>query len=293
MNLTTLSDNELLTQTRKLIEREREVLLMVMRHLREIERRRLYADLKQPSLFAYCVNVLGYSDAQADRRIKAMRMIRELPQVEEKIAAGELALTNVAKAAEFFRQEAKVTVVGVEKKLEVLGYLENKSTRAAEKLLLEKSSTPAPEVKETVRQVTASVAEVKFAADDMLSEKLQRLRGLLAHKNPNMKNSELINELCDIALEKLDPLRQSKAKNKSTPAPESKANGVAKRIYISKTLKQKIWREANGKCTNCHSEFNLEIDHLHPLSLRLLCRSCNQRAAIAKIGQTTMMRYLS
>ncbi len=64
-----LRDSELLTQTKALAQREREVLTFILRHLKEIERRKLYCDLRCGSLFEYAVQELKYSDAgHASRR---------------------------------------------------------------------------------------------------------------------------------------------------------------------------------------------------------------------------------
>ncbi len=305
MDLKKVSDKDLLSSVERLVSREREVLMDILHHLREIERRRLYSDLRQPSLFAYCVNVLKYSNAQADRRIKAMRLIKELPQIEKKISNGDLSLTNVAKAKEFFRLEEKNIALTPDQKLEVLQGLENKSTREAERILLAQSSSPAPEVKEGIRQVSAKTAEVKFAADEELLQKLEHLRGLLAHKNPNMKTSELINELCNLALNRLDPLRKKPQKPRKSltktllPAAEAKTSN---RKYISVKVKNEVWRKSEGKCQICRSTYALEKDHIRPVAmggssepenLRMLCRSCNQRAAILKLGEKKMERYLT
>ncbi len=147
MDLRKVSDQILLANMKNLASQERVLYTEVLHHLREIQRRRLFADLGQPSLFAYCVNILKYSNGEADRRIKAVAMIREMPAIEEKIVSGELSLTNVAKAKEFFNQEGKVAPMKPEAKLELIKKLENKSTREAEKILLAESSSPAPEVK--------------------------------------------------------------------------------------------------------------------------------------------------
>jgi hypothetical protein len=310
MNLTRLSDQELLTNTKNLVNKEREVLMEVLHHLREIEKRRLYADLGQPSLFAYCENILNYSAAQADRRIKAMRLIKELPQIEQKVSSGELSLTNAAKAKEFFAQEEKTSgPIGTQEKLKVLADLENKSTRVAEKILLAQASTPAPEVKERVRQVSASIAECKFGADEELMQKMNRLRGRLAHKNPKMSMAELVAAAFELALEATDPTKGPERKRKDnegrknvTPAPESTPKSASGRKYISVKTKRAVWGKAQAECENCGSGYALEIDHTTPVglggssgpeNLRLLCRNCNQRAAITKLGQQTMDKYLS
>ena len=53
MNLQSLPNEILLQNTLHLTRREREVTLEVLHHLREIERRLLYATLSCPSLFEY------------------------------------------------------------------------------------------------------------------------------------------------------------------------------------------------------------------------------------------------
>jgi hypothetical protein len=54
----------------------------------------LFAELGHPSLFAYAIGELGYSEAAASRRIEAMRAIREVAELEIKIESGELSLVN-------------------------------------------------------------------------------------------------------------------------------------------------------------------------------------------------------
>jgi len=96
MQLNHLSDRALLADTKNLAQTERGLLTKVIHHLREIDRRRLYSDLGYGSLFEYAVKELQYSEGQAGRRLQAMRMIKEIPEVERKIASGELNLSNVA-----------------------------------------------------------------------------------------------------------------------------------------------------------------------------------------------------
>ncbi len=309
MNLRALSDKDLLRNTKNLVTQEREILTNVLQHLREIERRRLFADVKCNSLYDYCRKVLGYTEAEAKGRIDAMRLIRELPEIEDSVKAGDLSLTNLVQANSFFRAEEKETEVqmGAQEKLEVIESLKNKSTREAERILLAKSSSEPEPVKERTRQVTAEISEVKFGADEKLLAKMARLRGLLAHKNPHMKTSELIDQLCEIALEKLDPMRKAtrvekKESKKSEPKKPLRRAPAMKRQYISVKTKTEVWKNSDGKCSNCKSDFALEEDHIIPVALggsselenlRLLCRSCNQRAAIKKLGQQKMERYLT
>src|SRR6185369_13706857 len=106
-NLTSLSDQTLLNETQKLVKQERELLSQILHHLREIERRRLFSFLKLSSLFEYATQELGYSEDQAYRRIQAMRLLKELPEIEEKINLGALNLTHLGMAQSLFKREQK------------------------------------------------------------------------------------------------------------------------------------------------------------------------------------------
>jgi hypothetical protein len=74
MNFKNISDQILLSTTRDLALREREMTTQILWHLREIESRRLFAALGYASLFAYAVKELHYSDGAAVRRVNAMRL---------------------------------------------------------------------------------------------------------------------------------------------------------------------------------------------------------------------------
>lgn len=102
-----LGDEALLSKIKALVQEERKLTLSILHHLREVERRRLFAALAYPSLFEYAVRELGYSPSAAQRRISAMRLLRELPEMEAKIQEGKLSLPVVAQAQSFFHQEAK------------------------------------------------------------------------------------------------------------------------------------------------------------------------------------------
>ncbi len=103
MDLRRLKDQELLSQTKKLVQSEREILTQMLHHLKEVERRKLFSELGYQSLFEYAVKELGYSEGQAGRRLQAMRLIKEFPDIEEKISSGTLNLSNISQAQSYFR----------------------------------------------------------------------------------------------------------------------------------------------------------------------------------------------
>lgn len=280
MRLQHLTDETLLAETESLARKERELLGAILHHLREIERRRLFSALGYSSLFTYAVHRLGYPEDQAQRRISAMRLLRELPEMEEKIQSGSLSLTHLGMAKAAFQRERFTR----EEKLEILSEIESKPTREAEKVLA--AHAPLAMRPDSVRAVNKEQVELRFSADAALLEKIEALKGLLAHQSPNLSLGELFQKLCDLGLEAWD-----KAKSPAAPRVDSQAE-----------VRRQVWRKARGRCERCRSHHALEIDHIRPKArggdsspgnLRLLCRSCNQRAAVEAFGAGKMETYFA
>ena len=59
-----------------------------------------------------------------------------------------------------------------------------------------------------------------------------------------------------------------------------------KREVIREVVRNEVWRREQGRCVKCGSQYNLEFDHIIPLSkggsstarnLQLLCETCNRK----------------
>ena len=202
-----LSPDALLEKTKILAAEERKITLEILNHLREIDRRRLFALRGFSSLFDYATRELGYSAAAAQRRISAMHLLVEIPDVEEIIQSGDLNLTNIAQAQRLFNAERKLNKpIAIAKKKAILESLVLKSTREAEQTLLAHSSQPVQAQRpDRVRSVTSFESEIRFIADRDLVQKLERVRGLIAHKIHNPTLCELFKAMAEIAIEKLEP----------------------------------------------------------------------------------------
>ncbi len=298
MNLTSISDKELILNLKESVQIEQNELMKILHQLREVERRRLFSELGFASLFEFAVRELKYSEGRAGRRIAAMRLIKEVPEVEAKIASGELSLSNVQQAQSLFREMNKSRPerpVEKREKLEVLAKLENKSTRDGQKELL-KIQPLAALPKERERVVSETATEIKFLMSDKLKAKLEQVRSLLGVRGTSMSYAELFESMSELSLEALKAQRFGKKraaegdKKSSTPAPELESSHGR---YLSKALKFKIWERDQGRCTECQSTRNLNYDHIHPIALggkstlenlRLLCFHCNQRAGAKVFG---------
>lgn len=93
----------------------------------------------------------------------------------------------------------------------------------------------------------------------------------------------------------------SAQKKSSIPTPNSNRSPTPNYDPIPAAIEREVWQRAQSKCENCGSTYALQIDHVIARAkggsnklenLRLLCRSCNQRAAIETFGGKAMRRYL-
>ena len=133
MNLEKLSNTELHQQTQFTADKERLTTIELLRHLRENEKRMLYAQMGYRDLKEYCVKELKQSEGSAWRRISAMRLLQDIPEVAAKIQTGELNLTQIAMARVHFKE---VKATSAEKET-ILTSLKNQSTRSTERILAE------------------------------------------------------------------------------------------------------------------------------------------------------------
>ncbi|MCC7405076.1 MAG: hypothetical protein IT288_11820, partial [Bdellovibrionales bacterium] len=213
MNLQNLSDQSLLNATEQLVREERELLTKILYHLHEIERRKLYCDKGFRSLFDFAVRGLGYSEDQAWRRIAAMKLLRELPELEVKITSGELSLSHLGLAHAAFRQEAKLLdeAVPVERKLNLISQIAAKPIREAERVTAAWSSSPAERVRDQVRTLGVDRVELRFEASLEVREKLATLKGYLAHEAPDLSLGELLDRLCELGLKHWRPSAAAQA----------------------------------------------------------------------------------
>ncbi len=303
MNLRPLTDDQLLTNIKRLANTEREIMIQVLHHLLEVNRRKVFSPQFR-SLFEYATVELGYSADQASRRLDAMRLLKEIPEIEGKVATAELNLTVMGIAQTYFRNESSTR----EEKIEILEAIAGKSTREVTKELIKRSSQPERLLPETIRPVSASINEVRLFLKDEVLEKITTLKDRFAHKHPRCSNAELFELLLDRALLETDPAREPKRKTLGVP-PASKmmvgeSTECAYSVSLVKTaaprkrapsaaLKRHVFRKAEGRCEKCGSRHALEMDHKKPFALgglttvenmRLLCRNCNQRERVKVFG---------
>ncbi len=121
MDLTKLTDAELLTRAKKSAGSERYATANLIQDLAEIERRLLYAKYGCDSLFRFCVKMLKMSEPQAARRVNATRLFHAIPQLKTKIESGEVPLTTASQLQSFcWREKRAGHEISNHKKMELL-----------------------------------------------------------------------------------------------------------------------------------------------------------------------------
>ncbi len=307
MNYKNFSDESLLSEIQTQVRTEREAQIAVLHCLREIDIRKLHLTRGFGSLHEFLVKALHYSDGAAHRRLNAMRLLKELPQVELKLSQGKVSLSTVSKLQDFLTAEKKRnTPVTSTEKLELLELLEllesisGKSGRQTESLLA--ARFPQNARPDRVHAISEEMVSIHLTLPKEVIVKLDELKALLAHGLVNANGySDLITNLIERVLK--EERRKREIKNVGTTASPEKfkqsnhqstsqnTNQNSERNrFANTTLKRQIWTRAQSCCEyidtktkrRCESRFALEIDHINPWAdggatvlenLQLLCGS--------------------
>ena len=264
MQLNHLTDQVLLADLKDLAARERLLTTKVLHYLREADRRRLYSELRYASLFDFSVKELGYSESAAFRRIKAARMLDQVPELEKHIENGSLNLSQVVTASRFFVDNNVKDPKHKKAILDKVAGLSARETVKAFDKMVGKETRPVP----------------LFVSTDVMT-KITRLKEL---KGQGFSNETTVEFAVDTTIQKTETERFKQISNtsRSTSAKPCVTG-------ISAATKREVYVRDEKKCVKCGSTYNLQFDHRMPKglggshakeNLRLLCFNCNQREGI-------------
>ncbi len=140
-----LTNEELEVRLKEFVSKEKFLLHIILDHIKEVDRRKLYLEKAYPSLYEYLVKELGYSGSAAIRRQEAARLLTEIPQLGQKIRNGTINLSQIVELRKAIKRKESLNYkktldknlarLPLQEKLHLLSSIENKSTLETQKIV--------------------------------------------------------------------------------------------------------------------------------------------------------------
>jgi|GEM_PF-1550993 len=257
-----MKDGDLVQELKQKVAEEKKLTAEILKYLEEVNRRRLFVVYGTPSMFKFCTLILGYSEAEASLRIKAMKVVKVLPKALSKVENNQVTLSALASLQSFLAQNPEANP---EQTLELIC---GKSTREADHILDGLSKNPPPRT-------------LKLTLPDRVLKKLEKLQ------REFLGCSEL---------EMIEALIDERLRAEAGAKPKRVERGSKLQRYVSRSNKEVVWARAQGQCEGmigegrdrrrCQARTHLQIDHIRPVAiggqgeqqnLQVLCSACNQR----------------
>ncbi|MES2801047.1 MAG: HNH endonuclease signature motif containing protein [Bdellovibrionota bacterium] len=258
MNLKNFTQSELDQRMKTLAQKERDLLHEVLLTIKEIDSRRTYLELGFGSLFDYLVCGVGYSEGSAQRRIDAARLLKEIPQIAEKIQCGEIKLNQISLVQKAAREVFKTQSVRVtaDDKMELLNNLRSKSHFESQKEVASFFGLPVIELNKQKVQADESV-RIEFTLSKEAFEKLKQAQELLSHAVPHQELAMFLEHVCDKII------KQKTAPKLAAPAANMEATlfSTLKKKVLSTQACCQFKSPITGKV--CGNKWLPQVDHKH------------------------------
>lgn len=298
--ITTISDADLITKLVQLARAERTATIELLRSLMEFDARKLYLGEGYPSLFAYCTQVLHYSEHAALNRIEVARAATRFPVLLEHIVEGSLNLTGARLIAPHLTDDDAD---------KLLAAARHKGKREIEELIA--AFKPRPVVASTVRKLpapdprllietNASVEEqrpasshsvpfvpvvtsaatrpvvaplsaerfkVQFTITRETRDKLRSIQDLLRHSIPDGDPAAIFDRALTLLLEDLQRKRYAEVKR-----PRQCESARVDSRHIPAAVRRTVWQRDGGRCAfvgshgRCGEQGFLEFHHVVPFA---------------------------
>lgn len=297
IQLSKLANEELNSQLKALVQQERELLSEILRHIAEVDSRKLYLKMAYPNLFTYLTEHLGYSAGSAQRRIDAARLLNEVPALAEKLESGDLNLSQVSVVQKAIRQKSKEARVSVsqEEKQNLFESLSGQSYEATQKIVAQVFDVQIQQAAQVRHQKDSSVRfEITLSQEQW--QKLLKMREVLSTSLPNGSWDQVLEHVADKIINSKAPRSSEAPKpSKSPSAPEAPRSPNSPRPIeaLKSECVLKILRNPEAHCPKpkglganakkrilqrdgccqfidprtqkkCASKWNLHIDHIRP-----------------------------
>jgi hypothetical protein len=323
LTLSHLSDRELLARLPEARATERLAVAKMIAYLAEVDRRRLYLAEACSSLLAFCVERLGYSENEAQKRIQVARLYRRLPEVLNELENGSIHLTGlfllsahltdenaaplIAEARGRTKREIESIVARWFPRPDVLPSITPLLSAASDASVAipgnGSAAADAPEVRAApsvplstrLQPLSAASYHVEFTASAQLFDKIEEARNLLSHAIPR-------GDLALLFERALDELLRAETKRRlgaGRPRPQRMTKSGSRHVPLE--VGRAVWERDEYQCTftdaqgrRCSERRFITIEHREPFArggpatvdnLCLLCRAHNAERAREEFGE--------
>jgi hypothetical protein len=299
VDLQNCTNDELISSLKALKIKEDLMLVEVLAHIQEIEKRQLFLKLGHPSLYSYLMKELGYTESEAYRRIESARFLKSLPELTPLVQAGHLTLTSISEVRSAVRHREKVSnnKMSHAEQVELAKSVSNCTRKQTQQILAEKIPDFKPLEFERKQELQNGGVQITLRLDKVQRQKSDRTRDIMARTGPITGTAILYENLCDFFLRKKDLVSENSTQHtlsrqgtlRKNPDPQPSRNKLRN---IPMSIRRAVFKRDSGRCqfSNsegklCGSPYQIEIDHILPLSrggtndienLRCLCRAHNQ-----------------
>ncbi len=198
MSTVKLTNQELELRLKDFVSKERFLLHIILDHIKEVDRRKLYLERAYSSLYEYLVKELGYSGSAAIRRQEAARMIVQIPELGHKIQSGSINLTQICELSRAIKLKEKLKYketldkktsrISLIEKYQIISNIEGKSNFETQQIISNSLSLPLKKYDVERSQKDQSMRlEITFTKDQyakLLQCKEQAAQALI-QKNEN------------------------------------------------------------------------------------------------------------
>jgi 5-methylcytosine-specific restriction endonuclease McrA len=301
--LNDLSSQELFSTLNILRGDENKAVADIVLYLAEVDRRGIYREAGFSSLFTFCTERLGYSEAGAGRRVRAARCLAQSPEIYSQLKSGAITLCSLAEVAAVFtpaNQELVLTAIQGASKREAQIIAQSfgapkpakRSTIRAKKVLI----TPPVEFgnAESTPPVTAPRYSFSFEVSQEVMDLYTEAHEIMGHLKPEEVFEKALRHF--IAQKKQAPrvvAAKVIVKQDNPVPPKSRAVPLnIRRAVLQRDNYQCTYCAADGK--RCSERVGLEIDHIKPYALggshqienlRVVCKAHNTLFAEQVFGR--------
>jgi hypothetical protein len=282
-----ISDEDLLACTRELVRQSCATEAELLLHLAEIDERKLYAQRAFPSMVAFCMKELGFSEGAAYNRIGVARAARRWPAVLEALRSGAVHLAGLRVLVPHLTDENHERILGdargkpkrdieemaarLSPKPPVPDQMRRLPQRpaatlfepvarsvpaaSADPIASTAPAEPVPAIHRERRPVIAPLSAdtfaIQFTAPRAVRDKLRQAQDLLRHRVPTSELAVVFDKALDALIEKLKKERfavGTRSRNQSAPARPAPVPSAFPSRHIPAAIRRAVYERAEGRC---------------------------------------------